>query len=640
MYSPTHPQLIAGLKYQQQQSWKYAAACYVEALAEVPAESYYLLGRLAYVQGLSSRANQYLEAALEEDPGFWPALALLGNLELLLGNASCALKHFQAVLELQPEEHGIQLSLGQAWKALGKLWKARLALTHYTDAFPEDAVGWDLLAEITHSLGLGFQELICLDRCLALRQHDPDLLLRLGSALNACCRFDRIPDYYQGMLALNPAGASWFASLPEQVRDYLEPYQYQLHFRHLFALYRDPEITDQQLFDSIDALPPTDPVAPLPPPKGSNAPGGLPDRPLRIGYLSREFASFSSSTLLRFLLRHHGPDVELHAYNDTPQSQWTALTDSFKAMFTFWRDVDKLDNAFLAQLIRLDGIDVLVDMGGITLPRRHDLFARKPALVQVGGLGFGFSACHRGLDYCLTDRGLCPPEIANRYPESVVYLSSAIRFEPPKAIELTPVPFLKNGYLTLGSANSLTKLNQRVVALWARVLKALPESKLWLKTPEFNDPLARTSYLERFAQFGVDEARLRLEGQGSEPHMAYFYSQIDIALDPFPAQGGVTTCEALWMGVPVVSLQHPDWRARSCSANILTLIGHHDWPAMSEEAYLQRVLEWATDPDFLRLQRQALRHLLLNSEICNGPGFAREVEAAYRWMWTEARLKS
>ncbi|MEZ0371979.1 MAG: hypothetical protein ACAI44_23005 [Candidatus Sericytochromatia bacterium] len=517
---------------------------------------------------------------------------------------------------------GLEHQAARRWEA------AAAAVVAYLQIQEQDPRAWLLLAQIYSELQLFFQEAGCLERYLALNPADVRGLFLLTSAWTYIGQREGVRSCYQRLLQLNPAGAQWFAALPPGARAELEAKRYSLFFHYLLVLYADPDVPDARLFDYIDSLPPP-PDAPERPDPPLAETSLRQSGPIRVGYLSHELGDFSSSTALWPVLSHHGPEVELYAYNDTPPAQQSRLTSAFRGFFAHWREVSALDNAQLAELIRADGIEVLVDMGGITNADRHALFMRHPAPVQIGGLGFGFSAGHRGIAYCFSDRRLCPPEIAARFPEEVVLLESVCHWFPPEAYPLAEPPCVQNGYVTFGSANTLNKLNERVIALWARILLQLPTARLFLKTPAMNDPYVQAYWRELFAVLGVDARQLLFAGQGEAAHVPNFYPRIDIALDAFPYQGGVTSCEALWMGVPVLSLRHPDFRARAGTANILTVIGLDDWLADTEETYLERALTWAADPAFLQNQRSQLRDRLLASPICDGPAATREIEQAF-----------
>ncbi|HEY9839580.1 MAG: tetratricopeptide repeat protein [Candidatus Sericytochromatia bacterium] len=626
MFIPSHPLLRAGLAHQRQQRWEMAADCYLGAATAEPLQSRFLLSWLAHARQQPDLAREHLEAVLAIEPNFCPAWELLGYLALEAGETRTACDLLERALALAPENARLLLALGQARLALGDFSQARADLSRYLQADSDDADAWQLLAAAHRELGLIFHEALCLERCLALRPADADIFSQLAYAWLHIGQRQGVQRYFDCLLQLSPAGEAWFNALPAASRAELAAQRDLIYFQYLMLLYADPELSDQRFFDIVASLP-EPAIAPLPPAPAAKT--SRPARPMRVGYLSRELGDYSSSRALRPLLSQHSDRVELYAYNDTPKRFQNAATEAFKPLFAHWREVSEQNNAELAALIRADEIEVLVDMGGITIAGRRGLFARRPAPVQIGGLGFGFSACHQGIEYCFSDARLCPPEIAARYPEEVVYLSSAFHWQAPEAYASGDVPLLRNGYLTFGSANTLNKLNPRVIRLWARLLRQLPEARLFLKTFAFNDELVQQYWRESFEVHGVDARQLQFAGQGEAAHMPDFYPRVDIALDPFPYQGGVTSCEALWMGVPVLSLRHPDWQARAGTAGILAVMGLEDWLADSEESYLERALAWAADPDFLQRQRRQLRERLLHSPICDAAAAAREIEAAF-----------
>lgn len=473
-----------------------------------------------------------------------------------------------------------------------------------------------------------FHQAGCLERIQQLLPGDDTSAYELLGAWNRLGMHDRLETQLSRLLGRGFGQPDPAGSEPLDPRARL--FWYLSHYHELLAAFALPAFDDAALFELIKRLP-----APLVRAQPS-APVALgPHRPLRVGYLSPEFGQSVTMSLLRPLLRHAGQGFELYAYDDTPPS--LPADASLAQAFTHWRRIHGIDNPTAAELIRADRIDILVDWLGVPNAWRYGLFALRPAPVQMAGLGFVFSSACRSIDYCLSDAVLCPPEIQAGYPETVIRLKSAFHWQAPEpAIAPGAPPSESHGFITFGSANSLNKLNQAVIACWASILRALPTARLFLKTPVFNDRVAVRFYTELFAHFGISAERLRLEGQGSENHVGYFYPQIDIALDAFPFQGGVTSCEALWMGVPVLSLFRPQWRTRALTASILTALGQPDWLTHSEAEYGQRALDWARDRDFLRTQRRELRQRMLTSPLCDGPGAAQELEAAYRQVWQRA----
>lgn len=612
------PPLSAAM--QPQQLWTQAVQHYASISSQNPLEQ-----RLSQACRLSQadEFEEMLPGLLAQDSAFYPAWLLLGHLALRSGRAEIALAHYLRVRQLAPWANEVLLAIALAEKICGRPAAAETAYKLWLTQHEDDAAAWLRLAEVSAAQQLAFQEADCLARCLALLPDTPLLAQKLAGAWFYLGLRDGVRRHYEQVLQLTPAGRAWFNAQPEAHRQLLASQRRMLGFEYLLFLYGEPAVDDRQLFDYLESLPPAEADKPLAADLNAQPLGRL-----RLGYFSAELTDCSSLTLLLPLLRHHSQQVELYAYNDTPEALWTETTARCKSHFAHWRDVAHLANAEIAALIRRDRIDVLIDLGGILNPLRHGVFAQRPAPVSVTGLGFCFSAGQRAIDYAFSDERFCSPALAARYPEKVVELSSVFHWQPPREWEVGEPPCLSRGYITLGSANTLTKLNPRVLALWARLLQALPQARLQLKTPVFNDPRARACWLALFEAEGVAAERLELRGQGQTAHMPDFYPRIDIALDPFPYQGGVTSCEALWMGVPVVSLLREPWRARAGTAHILAAIGLADWIAASEEAYIARALAWAKDTEFLRDQRQRLRPRLRSSVICDGAKAAAEVESA------------
>ena len=563
------------------------------------------LGYTAMDQRDFDVAWDHFQAVLDLAPGFAPAWLMLGNLALLAQDAALALEYYQQVRRLDPEEAGVWLSIAQARAELGQAKAVCEAYAAYLLAHPQDAEIWLRLAQAYQRIYWTRHEADCLERYLTLRPADALSRRWLGMVRFYHGAWDWLEGYYAEQLGSAAKSEPGVRRLLEL--DYL---------RYLFT---DPQTDDAALFAWMRRCHTSEP------PQWRRPIASRSSGPLRIGYLSAEFGNFASALLVWPLYLHHSQAVKVYLYDDTEPEAEARDFDFARAIR---RRINGLDDQAVADWITADGIDVLVDLTGITHQRRHGLYALHPAPAQVSGLGFVFSSGLACMDYCFSDRVLCPPHIEALYPETVIHLNSAFHWQPPEPFALTDPPLLRNRYITFGAAHTLNRLRPEVVALWARILQRVPDSRLFLKTAVLADPLTQSEFRARFAAHGIDPARLRLEGHGQDQHMPYFYPQIDIALDPFPYSGGVTTSEALFMGVPVLVMDQPQWRSRALSVSIYTSLGLADWLTHNEDDYLNRAVGWAADPDLLCRQRQALRPRLLNSVICDGPAYAREIEAA------------
>ena len=358
-----------------------------------------------------------------------------------------------------------------------------------------------------------------------------------------------------------------------------------------------------------------------------------PERRLRIGYVSADLRRHPTGYFLESVLAAHDPgQVEISCYSDT--STGDEITARLKASCSHWHDCAGLDDATLASRIRDDGIDILVDLSGHTAGNRLLVFARKPAPVQVAWLGYFNTTGLDSIDYGLWDSITVPAGSERWFSEKVVRLPhSRFCYTPPEyAPAVAPPPLLEKGYVTYGCFNNLAKLTPEVITLWAGLLQRVPGAHLILKWGSFKDTGVQRRYREMFQQHGIDPARIDLRGASPHGEMLAEYGDMDIALDPFPFSGGLTSCEALWMGVPVVTLAGELPVSRQ-TMGFLTLVGLSDLAATDLEQYLAIASELGRDTARLQNLRLSLRHTMQASPLCDAVTFTRNLEAAYRSMW-------
>jgi predicted O-linked N-acetylglucosamine transferase (SPINDLY family) len=295
-----------------------------------------------------------------------------------------------------------------------------------------------------------------------------------------------------------------------------------------------------------------------------------------------------------------------------------------------------LNDDELAARIRSDGIDILVDLSGHTKDNRLLTFARKPAPVQVSWLGYANTTGLRGMDYILADPITLPPEEERFYTEKPWRLpESYICFTPPDdLLEVAPLPAMTNGYLTFGCFNNPAKISDSVIACWSAKLEALPQSAILFKYKSFETEADREAFRKRFSRLGIDPARLSIEGKSPRKEYLESYRHIDCALDPFPFPGLTTTCEALWMGVPTLTMRVARGIYGHNGELLMTSVGLPEWVAESVEEYVEKAVSLTGDLQVLASLRKGLRAALLRSPLCDAERFARHLEAAFRGMLT------
>ena len=298
-----------------------------------------------------------------------------------------------------------------------------------------------------------------------------------------------------------------------------------------------------------------------------------PGRKLRIGYVSPSFGVGAVKYFLQPLLVNHSPmEFETYAYATLKLPPET--TRRTQEATTHWREADALDSLALAELIRSDSVDILVDLSGHTPGHSLLTFAQKPAPIQVSWLDYFNTSGLSEMDYLISDAVHTPPETSRQFTESLALLQHCrLCYSPPEyAPEVTPSPYAQNGYATFGCFNRLSKVTPDVVALWCKLLHSMPQARLVLKSHSLSDPASWPEYHGWFTRHGIDPQRVELRPGSPHPQMLAEYGDIDIALDPFPYNGGLTTCEALWMGVPVIAMAGGRMIARQ-SASLLTAAG-------------------------------------------------------------------
>jgi protein O-GlcNAc transferase len=363
---------------------------------------------------------------------------------------------------------------------------------------------------------------------------------------------------------------------------------------------------------------------PLPHPNGRD-----PARRLRIGYVSPDFKNHVIGFFVEPFLAHHDRAAfEIFCYDNADQRD--DVTERCKGYAAHWREIDRLDDDAVAAMIRDDRIDVLIDLAGHTRGGRLGVFARKPAPVQMTYLGYPMTSGLDSMDYRVSDRFCDPPGMTEaHYCETLLRLpASLVCYRPPDDMpEVNPLPAIANGYVTFGSFNVPAKICGPVVELWARLLKRVEHSKLLLAP--IPPGMARSRIADMFADQGIGPERLQFEPRMATVAYQALRHQVDIALDTFPCGGGSTTCETLYMGVPLVTLAGPTFAAR-VGTSVLSSLGLPELVAQTFDEYLAIAANLAQERDRLVALRRNLRTSMRQSPLADGPRLARELEALYR----------
>jgi predicted O-linked N-acetylglucosamine transferase (SPINDLY family)/GT2 family glycosyltransferase len=353
---------------------------------------------------------------------------------------------------------------------------------------------------------------------------------------------------------------------------------------------------------------------------------------IRIGLVSGDFRRHSVTYFLEPLLKNIDKKrFEIFCYSDVDFPD--TVTERFRKLSDVWHDTSNIVDEDLANLIRSDEVDILVDLAGHSGRRiRLPVFCHRPAPVQVSWLGYPNTSGLSAIQFRITDEIVDPPgQSDGLHTEKLIRLPGGfICYSPPAESPVpSPPPFLKNGFITFGSFNMLSKLSPTTILIWAKILRRIKESRLLLKCHYYSDPATTDRIKKYFSDFGIkaDRVELRPATSGYFEHLEA-YNEVDIALDTFPYNGTTTTCEALWMGVPVVT-RYGDRHSSRVGLSILTMLGHEEFAKETNDAYCATVCGLASDPELLGNIRKSLRIKMLHSRLCDELSFVRNMESFF-----------
>ncbi|MBV8031274.1 MAG: tetratricopeptide repeat protein, partial [Betaproteobacteria bacterium] len=353
-----------------------------------------------------------------------------------------------------------------------------------------------------------------------------------------------------------------------------------------------------------------------------------PERRLRIGYVSADFREHSAFFVIApVILQHNRSSFEVICYSGAARED--ALTRQLQQAADGWRSTLGVPDEILAERIRKDRVDILVDLSGHSAGNRLLVFCRKPAPVQVSAWGHANGTGVSTIDYLLLDRVSAPPERRHYYAEQIIDLPNVVCYQPPAILPpVSPLPASQGKVFTFGCVNRCEKISDRVIGLWSRILDAVPHAGLLVKDARLDSMDLKKRLNDKFRAVGVDVERVLLIGH--TPHFEHLetYNEVDVGLDPFPHNGGVSTLEALTMGVPIVTLAGRTMP--SClSASMLSAMDMREWIARNDDEYVRIAVDAAGNHARLAAVRRTLRQRLVQSPIGDTASYTREVERFY-----------
>jgi protein O-GlcNAc transferase len=640
----------------------------------------HFMGLIAGQQGDPAKAISFISRATELKPDYQEAFYNLGNTYLMLNNFIEAEKAFKKSLELNPENPAAYSNLGNALRKQDRHDEAILNFQKAVELEPDYAIAYYNLGNTFVSKKMPDKAIPYYKKAVSIQPDFVQAYFNLGNSLNETASFSEAehnfrialglrPDWIEAMhnlgntllfqfkikeaievfnkiLAVKPSWAEIHFNLAYaflcqgKAKEAAEGFRRAIFYRPgyeeaysnmLIAMQYSDQLTDKDWHTGLKifaAYCKSKPVI------NEYKNHFDPAKRLRIGYVSPDFRNHSCESFFIPLIESHDKEkFEIFCYSGvkTPDE----LTENIKNYADGWYDITSLSNRDLVNLVYEHQVDILVDLAGHTLENRLLVFASKPAPVQVTWLGFPASTGLEAINYKLSDPWLTPEGTTEYFSEQVWNLSRPVHCYKKTGLSQPPdeLPCLANNFITFGSFNNLAKISGKTLDLWGEVLKSIPESRLAIKGLLSQVAEQRERIYNRLGIIGIEPDRIRFYDweEDMAAHLS-LYRNIDIALDTFPYNGATTTVEALWMGVPVISLSGNRSAARY-GFSLLNAAGLTDFLATDPEEFVTIAIKLANDREMLKELRGSLRDKLTGSSLCDKNEFTRAVENAFRQMW-------
>jgi predicted O-linked N-acetylglucosamine transferase (SPINDLY family) len=646
-YTEAHVNLGNALK--DQGNLDAAVACYLRALQLNPhlAVVHSNLGNVLQDQGNLDAAVASYRRALSLQPDYAEAHNNLGQALQKQGKSEEAVASCRRAIELNPHFAAAHTNLGNALQDQGKLDDAVACYRRAVELEPGLAAVHNNLGTVFFALGRFSEAVASCRRALELKSDYAEACYNLGNALLSQAKPTEAAACYRQALELKPGyaeahnnlGSAWKDQglLDEAVACYrraleLKPDYAIAHSNLLYTLHYCPSVNSAELADEhaeYDRRHATSLRGIFQPLQDSR------DRHhrLRVGFVSPDLGRHPVGYfLVRVLENMDHNQFQTVCYSDRRLKD--DLTFRLQAAATDWRDVAGTSDARLAEQIRTDRIDILFDLTGHSGNNRLLVFARKPAPVQITWIGYEGTTGLEAMDYLLADRHVLPEGSEQYCQEHVLRMPDGyLCYDPPAvAPPVGPLPALQTGSVTFGSFNNLAKITAAVVAVWAKILNAVPTARLIMKYRGLGDPPVKERFLDLFAAQGIDANRLDLRPFGAHADYLATYQEVDLALDPFPFSGSTVTCESLWMGVPVVTCPGASFASRH-SLTHLSNVGLTEMIARDFSDYVELAVSVSDDLPRLAALRAGLRERMAASPLCDGKRFASHLSSRLIEVW-------
>jgi len=611
--------LNLGVAFKQQDDLENAAKALRKAVKLSPqyAKAWYTLGTVYLSQKQLPVAYNALKKALNIEPNNADALNAMGGWYKAKGEVQRASDFYQKALKIRPDFAEIYVNLGMLWEQEKQYEDAIQAYQKSLEIEPDAKVAFNI-GFILQDRSMYFKEAeTYLKQAIELDENYAQPYVGLANLKLRQANIQEALEYYRKMQVIDPDyQLGWI--------NYLFAYNYIAETRKTSL----PEL--QHLHENYPAI--------RFPQKEKQQRCTNAQRRLRIGYVSDDFRDHSVAYFMQTILaQHDATQFEIFCYQCHKETD--DMSTHLESLVEHFYDLSKNENKESIKQIRQNKIDILVDLSGYTSENLLSFFSQKLAPLQIEYLGYPNTLGVSFMDYRLVDTHTEPPEYAQQHSsEQLLYLpNSYFCYQPPSIVEnlsVSPPPVLKNGFITFGSFNNPAKVSDKTIQYWSAILQQVAGSRLLLKSKAFAEADIQQLFTARFTQHGIAAERLMFKDAVEKREHFAVYQEIDIALDTYPYNGATTTCEALWMGVPVLSLSGETHPSRM-GLSILSCVGLSDLVSNEPEIFIQKTVDLAQDVSRLQTLHHSIREQMQHSPLMQAAPFTRYLETLYQQVWAD-----
>src|SRR6056297_305455 len=642
---------FAGIAFVQKGDYGMALSFLEEARKKgsVEPETFHAISICYFNMEEFDKAEEYSIKALDKNPQFFKGWLHLGGLYRSQAKLNEALKCFQKANQIDPKSAGVAYRIGEIYNDQGDLNKA-IELFNITLKVDEEYITAYLAkAEILKKQREFEEAEQVIQKAHGIEPRNVGAKVSLGELYKYQGRYDDAIELYKKLIQSHPKVAGIrvnyalcmqeLGRFDESEKNYLmafedQPDTFESLSNYLMGLHYNPARSKEEIFEKHklwdqNFAPKERPARPIP----FNTDK---DKKLRLGFISGGFRTHPVGWMITSALENLPKDrFEIYCY--TTNNRYDSITKRIHAVTDKWQSVIGYNDEIISRMIKDDEIDILIELSGHSADTRLKTVAMEPAPVIVKWVGGLFNTTGmESVDFLISDHQETPAGDDEFYTEKLVRMpDDYICFLPPDyAPEVAEIPAKENGYITFGCFNNPTKVNDQILEKWAEVMNRVPGSCLLLKSKQYDTPALRDRIVNTMEKCGITSGRIEFEGQSPHDELLESYNRVDIALDPWPYSGGLTTCEALWMGVPVVTKPGPTFAGRHSTTHLYNA-GFPEWITESWDEYIEKVAELASDPDQLEELRKGLRSKIAASPICDGERFGVHLSKAFREMWNQ-----